>query len=98
MQNQITQVHNTSSEDLKNEIVTDVVAKMKKELQFFTEKLTPDSSPEFIDSKEVCKMLQITPPTLYDWRKKGIVPAYRIANKIRFDRSEIENSLTKIEG
>ena len=40
MLNQITQVHNTSSEDLKNEIVTDVVAKMKKELQFFTEKLT----------------------------------------------------------
>ena len=96
--NKITQVHNISSEDLKNEIVANVVTEMKKEIQFLTDNFKPKLPPEFIDSKEACKILGITLPTLFDWRKRKIIPFFKIANKIRFKRSDIENSLTKING
>ena len=97
MQKQVIQVENISPEDFKKEIVTDTVAMMKKELQDFSENFTPNYSPEFIDSKEAAKILGVTLPTIFDWRKRRIIIAYRIGNKIRFKKSEIENSLTKIE-
>ena len=97
MKKHTTQVHHIESEDLKNEIVTDVVTVMRKEFQFLTDNFKLQPPPEFIDSKEVCKILNITLPTLFDWRKRKIVPFYQIANKIRFKRSEIENSLKQIK-
>jgi excisionase family DNA binding protein len=97
MKKQMTQVFNISPEDFKKEIVTDLVTEMKKELQDFSENFTPNYSPEFIDSKEAAKILGVTLPTLFDWRKRKIIVAYRIGNKIRFKKSEIENSLTKID-
>jgi len=96
MQSKVTQVHNISSEDLKNEIVANVVTEMKKEIQFLTDNFKQKPPPEFIDSKEACEILKVTLPTLFDWRKRNIIPFYKIANKIRFKRSDIENSLTKI--
>ncbi|WP_372744425.1 helix-turn-helix domain-containing protein [Lutibacter sp.] len=96
MKKQITQVHNITSEDLKKEIVTDVVTEMRKEFQLLTDNFKQNPPTEFIDSKEACKILGITLPTLFDWRKRNIVPFYQIANKIRFKRADIENSITRI--
>lgn len=97
MKHQITQVHNISPEDLKNEIVESVVADIKLELQQITKNLQPKEAPEFIDSKEVSKILGVSNKTLIDWRKKNILKAYRIANKIRFKRLEVEGSLKLIK-
>lgn len=82
--------------ELKNELVL-VLSELKEDVQLLSEKLDPKLPLEFIESKEVCKMLGITLPTLLDWRKRKIIPYFKIANKIRFLRSDIENSLTKIE-
>ena len=96
MRNQITQVHNISSEDLKNEIVTNLVTELRKELQLMADNLKPKTNPEFITSKDACKILGVTLPTIASWRKSGIIIAYRIGNKVRFKKSEIENSLKQI--
>jgi len=96
MQNQITQVHNVSAEDFQKEIVKDVTTHISVVLEEIVSKIQPNHSPEFINSKEVSKILGVTLPTLLDWRKRKIIVAYRIGNKIRFKRSEIENSLIKI--
>ncbi|AOW20594.1 helix-turn-helix domain-containing protein [Urechidicola croceus] len=96
MKNQITQVHSISPEDFKKEIVEDVATHISVILEEIVSKIQPKQNSEFITSKEAASFLQVTLPTLYDWRKKGIVIAYRIANKIRYKRSEIENSLIKI--
>lgn len=97
MKNTITQVHNISPEDFKKEIVKDVVADIKLELQQIATSFQPKETPKFIDSKEVSKILGVSNKTLIDWRKKGILKAYRIANKIRFKRFEVEDSLTLIK-
>lgn len=96
MNNQVTQVFNVSPEDLKKEIVADVATHISVILEEIVSNIQSKEDAEFITSKEAASILQITLPTLYDWRKKGIVVAYRIANKIRFKKSEVLNSLTKI--
>lgn len=94
----ITQVHNISSEDFKKEIVEDVTTHISVVLkEIMSEIQRKATTPEYLTSKEACKILKITLPTLYEWRKKGIVKAYRIANKIRYKKSEIEDSLKKID-
>ena len=97
MKNQITQVHNISPEDFKKEIVEDVATHISKILEEIISNKQPKQNPEFITSKEAASILKITLPTLYEWRRKGIVKAYRIANKIRFKQSEVEGSLTEID-
>lgn len=97
MKREIIQVHNILPEVFKKEIVEDVVTHISLILEKIVSNIKTKQNPEFITSKEAASILKITLPTLYDWRKKGIVTAYRIANKIRFKKSEIENSLTKIQ-
>jgi excisionase family DNA binding protein len=96
MTKKIIEIHEILPKDLTKEISANVVADMRFELQQFSKNFEAKSSLQFIDSKEVCKMLGITLPTLLDWRKRDIIPYYKIANKIRFLRSEIENALTKV--
>jgi excisionase family DNA binding protein len=93
----LTQVHNISSEDLKKEISDDVAKHVSIVIQAFMKDLKSKQQPEFITSKEAASILKVTLPTLYDWRKKGIISAYRIGNKIRFNRQQLEESLIKID-
>lgn len=92
----ITQVHNISAEDLKKEIVDDVSTNIGVIVRKIVSDLKPPKETIFINSKEACSILGITPPTLLDWRKRKIIPAYRIANKIRFKKSDVMKSLKKI--
>lgn len=59
----------------------------------------PTNAPvvEFITRREVAKLLQISLPTLDDYSKRGIIPAYRFGNKVRYKRNEVENSLTIVK-
>ena len=96
MKKQIIQISEVAPEDLMRGLTENIVADLKSELQQISINLQPKSHPEFITSKEACEILKVTLPTLFDWRKRNIIPFYKIANKIRFKRSDIENSLTKI--
>ena len=45
---------------------------------------------------QVSKMLGVSLVTVNDWANKGIIQPYKIANRIYFKRSEIEQALTPI--
>ena len=51
---------------------------------------------EYIKTCDVLKLLKISKPTLIDWRKRGIIPSYRIATQVRFVKSEVLDCLEKI--
>ncbi|PQJ82793.1 helix-turn-helix domain-containing protein [Polaribacter glomeratus] len=93
---QLIQVQDVSAEDFKNEISDNVTRHISEVLAEFMKDLKSKQEPEFITSKEAVNILKVTLPTLYDWRKKGVISAYRIGNKIRFNRQELLNSLIKI--
>lgn len=45
---------------------------------------TSSSEPKLLTSKEAAQLLRISLPTLWDYRKRGIIKATRIGNKVLF--------------
>lgn len=91
-QNNITQVHNVTPDQLKESILSDVRAELKEIVLNFQ----PKKQPEYLTRKEVAKILKVSLVTLSDWNKKGVLKPYRLGNLIRYKRSEIEESLIAI--
>ena len=48
---------------------------------------------EYLRTTDVLKMLKITKPTLIEWRKRGIIPSYRLGTQVRFIKSEIIDAI-----
>ncbi len=92
MQENVTQVHHTSKEDLINNIIKGVENKLKE----FERNFQPKEPTLWLTKKEVSNILSISIVTVDDWSKKGILNSYRIGNRIRFKRKEVEQALTKI--
>jgi len=91
-QQNITQVHNVTPQQLKESILLDVRAELKAIAQNFQ----PKKQAEYLTRKEVAKILKVSLVTLSDWNKKGILKPYRLGNLIRYKTSEIEESLIAI--
>ncbi len=85
------QIDGISSTDFFNEFV-----EFKKTLKLFVENQQTDPAADFITRQETSKILNVSLSTLLNWRKAGIITAYRIGNKIRYKKTEILDSLTKI--
>lgn len=51
----------------------------------------------FLTGKEVDRMLSITPPTRYEWEKKGLFSRYKVSGRTRYKRTEIVDALIKQE-
>lgn len=88
----ITQVHHTDTEGLKK-IIQDAV---KEVFNSSKENFKPKEPTLWITRKEVGEILSISLVSVDIWTKKGILTAYRIGNKKRFKRNEVESALTKI--
>lgn len=56
----------------------------------------PETPTEYITRKDTAGILGISLPTLNDWSKRGVIPSYRIASRVRYKRAEVMNSLTKV--
>ncbi|MCU4158382.1 helix-turn-helix domain-containing protein [Carboxylicivirga sp. A043] len=51
---------------------------------------------EYLTRDEASKILKVSLPTLWHWNNKGILKPYRIGNKIRYKKSEIDSCLISI--
>lgn len=91
-QNNITQVHNITPQQLKESILSDVRTELKEIVLNFQ----PKKQPEYLTRKEVAKILKVSLVTLSDWNKKGVLKPYRLGNLIRYKTTEIEESLIAI--
>jgi len=50
----------------------------------------------YLSRSEAAKLLTISLPTLNEWTKQGIIPAYRIGNRVLYKPEEIDNSLKEV--
>lgn len=83
-----------SLEQLKTEISDAVKKEVAPLLNSFS---TYKEETELLTRKEAAKLLSVSLPTILDWTKTGKIIGYRIASRIRYKRSEIENSLSQIK-
>ncbi|MEM4261092.1 MAG: helix-turn-helix domain-containing protein [Candidatus Woesearchaeota archaeon] len=51
---------------------------------------------ELIKIEEVSSLLRVSKVTIHKWKKMGLIPFYRISNKIYFKKNEIIESMRKI--
>lgn len=89
----VTQVHHTDTDGIRK-IVKDVVEPL---FDIFKENFKLKEPTVWISRKEVSEILSISLVSVDIWTKKNILTAYRIGNKKRFKRHEVENALTKID-
>lgn len=80
-------------EKLKSEISNEIIDRITPILQGVK---TTAQTTELLTRKEASKLLGISLPTLLDWTKSGKIIGYRIASRVRYKRSELENSLSQI--
>lgn len=92
MSKDVTQVHHTS----KDELIHNILKGVEIKLQEFEKKFQPKEPTQWLTKKEVATILSISLVTIDDWSKKGILNPFRIGNRIRFDRKQVEQALTKI--
>jgi excisionase family DNA binding protein len=84
---------NLSIDELKKVISESLSA----ELQKFNSQESSKEDDQLIKIDEVCRLLNVSKPTIYNWLKKKLIICYRISNKIYFKKEEIINALKKIE-
>lgn len=48
---------------------------------------------QFLTTKEVCKLLCISPRTLQEWRNTGKIPFIKIGGKVLYEEKDIKISL-----
>lgn len=80
-----------SIQELK-EILGEVIEEKLKEFRPNSPPLGP-TSKEFISSKEVCQMLNISLSTLWSYSKYGKLKKYRIGGRILFRTEEVRNAV-----
>jgi excisionase family DNA binding protein len=81
-------------EQLKTEISKEILERITPILQGVNNS-TPTT--ELLTRKEASKLLGVSLPTLLDWTNSGKIIGYRIASRVRYKRSELENSLSRIK-
>ena len=92
MVKEILQIENTNVLDFKKEILSDFTGALKD----FANSLQNNNNDILLTRQETAEMLSISLVSLWDWQRKGILPAYRIGNKVRYKKSEVLNSLKQM--
>ncbi len=92
LENNITQVHGITPQQLASNILKDVRTELKEIVLNFQ----PQKQPEYLTRKEVAKILKVSLVTLSDWNKKGVLKPYRLGNLIRYKREELDQALISI--
>lgn len=89
MKRKLIQVYEIDPEEFKKEILVGV----EKLLKEFSEQFTPKQPEIWMNSKEVGELLGMSLVTIHNWSKEGILKPYKIGTRVRFRRSDIEQTL-----
>ena len=85
-------IYNLSPDEFKESIrsvVKELMLQPKKNL----EKLP--KTDELLTVQETLELLKCSKQALWNWRKNGILPSYRLGNRVYYRRSDIFNKLVK---
>ncbi|WP_053976599.1 helix-turn-helix transcriptional regulator [Mangrovimonas xylaniphaga] len=80
-------------EEFKIDILDGVDDKLKKYLK----NLHLPESEELLTVDETLAFLKCSKQALWNWRKNGILPSYRLGNRVYYKRSDIFKKLVRQE-
>jgi len=76
----VTQLHNTTPEQLQDAIIQGV----KQQLEEFKKGFQPKEPTDYLTRAEVAKMLKVDISTIHNWGKAGKLTRHAIGNRIYF--------------
>ncbi|MFP4022992.1 MAG: helix-turn-helix domain-containing protein [Thiohalospira sp.] len=62
---------------------------IKEEIRKNTKDQTDFNETPFIKIDEVCRILQVSKPTVYQWVNKDLIKIYKISSRSYFNKEEI---------
>lgn len=77
------------------ELTTVISETVKSEFERQNKLSTPQPDNEYLTRKETAQILGVSLPTLNEFSKRGLIPSYRIATRIRYKKDEVYESLQK---
>ncbi|MGY0391197.1 helix-turn-helix domain-containing protein [Bizionia sp. KMM 8389] len=85
--------YQTTPEELTEHILNGVDSR----LQEFFDKFQPAKTEEeeLLTIDEALIILKCSNQTLWNWRKSGIIPSYRLGNRVYIKKSDINSKLIK---
>jgi hypothetical protein len=95
MDSKIVQIYQISPVEDKSDFLLGVDAKLK----MYFEKYPPikHDVEELLTVDETIKFLKCSKQALYNWRKNGILPSFRLGNRVYYKKSDIFAKLIKQE-
>lgn len=69
---------------------------IKSEILSLKDRFQPKEPTEYLTASELRKLLKISKPTEMEWRRKGVIQAYKIGGRIYYKRHEVENCMTQV--
>jgi len=91
MCSKVVQFIQTSPEELTGEILKGV----NEKLENFRNDIKRSEEETLMTVDETVKFLKCSKQALWTWSKNGILPSYRLGNRVFYKRSDIFNSLIK---
>jgi excisionase family DNA binding protein len=85
-------LHNLAPSDLE-ELIKKVVS---EQLEAFRGNASTENQDELLTREEACLLLKISLTTLWNWTKKGKLIAYGIGNRVLYKKSELMESLVRV--
>lgn len=85
-------IHNLSLDEFK-ESIRSIVKELMPQQKKNSESLI--STDELLTVEETLKLLKCSKQALWNWRKNGILPSYRLGNRVYYKKSDIFNKLVK---
>ncbi|PNQ75203.1 DNA-binding protein [Hanstruepera neustonica] len=82
-----------------NELKDDIIKEVRQSLKEFYEmnKTAKPENEELLTVQETMDLLKCSKQALHNWRKNGILPSYRMGNRVYYKKSEIYSKLIKQE-
>jgi excisionase family DNA binding protein len=85
-----------SEEELKN-LIQECLLKALEEHHVKKPTIEQNQAKDdLIRLSEAARLLKVSKVTIHSWKRKGLIPFYRISNKIYFKKSEILAALKKV--
>ncbi len=70
---------------------------LKNELYEIKQGFIKNEIEKYLTREQTAEYFNVSVVTIWNWSKKGLLTPYKIANKVYFKQSEIENALTEIK-
>ncbi len=80
------------------ELQTQISGEIKIQLDEFLKNFTPKQPNDYLTRKQVSEMFDVDISTVANWQKNGKLRPLGISGRVYFLRSEVEASLTPLNG